>query len=99
MLMRGLERKGVQTALMYGSLDEGLDALEIHFGFGGIRSGKLKNIDVKLVGNVDHALFSQTARNVVMAQSDQFLRERVLNAPRLPAVADRGLRVAQALRR
>lgn len=91
-----LERKGVQTALIYGSLDEGLDALEIYFGPRGNRLSKLKHIDVKLVGKVDHALFSQAARNLVMAQFDQFLRGRVLSPPRSVAVTDCGLRVAPA---
>lgn len=93
-LVRELERKGVQTTLIYGSLDEGLDALEIHFGPRGNRLARLKNVDVELVGKVDHALFSQSARNVVMARFEQFLRERVLNAGRSVAVPDRGLRVA-----
>lgn len=94
-LVLELERKGVQTTLLYGSLDEGLDALEIHFGPQGNRLGKLKNVDVKLIGKVDHALFSQCSRNVVMAQFEQFLRERMLNARRSVSVRDRGLRVAQ----
>jgi pimeloyl-ACP methyl ester carboxylesterase len=98
-LVLDLERKGVQTSLIYGSLDEGLDALEIHFGPRGNRLDKLNNIDVKLIGKVDHALFSQSARHVVMAQFDRFLRERILNARCPAAVPDRGLRVAQALRR
>ncbi|MFM0631884.1 hypothetical protein [Paraburkholderia xenovorans] len=41
---------------MYGSLDEGLDALEIYFGPRGNRLGKLKNIDVKLIGKLDQFL-------------------------------------------
>jgi hypothetical protein len=98
-LVLDLERKGVQTSLIYGSLDEGLDALEIHFGPRGNRLDKLNNIDVKLIDKVDHALFSQSARHVVMAQFDRFLRERILNARRPAAVPDHGLRVAQALRR
>ncbi|WP_409076982.1 serine aminopeptidase domain-containing protein [Paraburkholderia sp. FT54] len=98
-LMRDLERKGVQTSLLYGSLDEGLDALEIHFGPRGNRLSTLKNIDVTLIGKVDHALFSRTARNMVMAQFEQFLRERVLNPRHSPAVPERSLRVAHAQRR
>ncbi|ASW00429.1 serine aminopeptidase domain-containing protein [Paraburkholderia aromaticivorans] len=95
-LMRELERKGVQTTLIYGSLDEGLDALEIHFGPRGNRLSKLKHIDVKLVGKVDHALFSQSARHAVMAQFEQFLRERMLKARRSAAAPQRELRVARA---
>ncbi|MFL9906446.1 serine aminopeptidase domain-containing protein [Paraburkholderia sp. RL17-337-BIB-A] len=93
-----LERKGVQTALMYGPLDEGLDELAIHFGPNGSQLAKLKNVNAKVVGKVDHALFSHAARDAVMAQFDLFLRERVLGA-RPDAVASKsGLRVAQARR-
>jgi pimeloyl-ACP methyl ester carboxylesterase len=91
-----LERKGVQTSLMYGPLDEGLDELAIHFGPNGNQLGKLKNVNAKVVGKVDHALFSHAARDAVMAQFELFLRERVLGA-RPDAVAPKsGLRVAQA---
>lgn len=77
-----LDRKGVQTSLIYGPLDEGLDELEIHFGRHGNELGKLKNVSAKVVGKVDHALFSQVAREAVMAQFELFLREKVLSGRR-----------------
>ncbi|HYS68369.1 MAG TPA: alpha/beta hydrolase family protein [Paraburkholderia sp.] len=94
-----LERKGVQTTLLYGPLDEGLDELEIHFGSNGNQLGKLKNVTAKVVGKVDHALFSRAARDAVMAQFDVFLRERVLNARRDAVAPGPGLRVARAAHR
>jgi pimeloyl-ACP methyl ester carboxylesterase len=90
-----LERKGVQTSLMYGPLDEGLDELEIHFGPNGSQLGKLRNITAKVVGKVDHALFSRAARDAVMAQFDVFLRERVLSTRRETVAPNPGLRVAE----
>jgi hypothetical protein len=79
-LVLELERKGVQTALLYGTLDEGLDELDIHFGPDGNQLRKLKNISVKKIGKVDHALFSRCAREAMMAQLEAFLRERILGA-------------------
>ncbi|SED08888.1 Serine aminopeptidase, S33 [Burkholderia sp. WP9] len=76
----GLERKGVQTSLVYGSLDAGRDELEIHFGPGGRQLEKLTNVTVEIFKGVDHSLFSHTARNVVMAHCEEFLRERALDA-------------------
>lgn len=90
-----LERKSVQTALMYGPLDEGLDELAIHFGPGGSQLGKLRNITAKVVGKVDHALFSRAARDAVMMQFDVFLRERVLGTRRETVAPNPGLRVVE----
>jgi len=100
-----LERKGVQTALLYGTLDEGLDELDIHFGPDGNRLRKRSNISVKQIARVDHALFSSGAREAMMAHFERFLRERILGAygdsattaasAPTPAPASRGLRTAQ----
>jgi pimeloyl-ACP methyl ester carboxylesterase len=79
-LIMDLERKGVQTSLVYGSLDAGRDELEIHFGPSGRQLERLTNLTVEILKGVDHALFSHTARNAVMAHFEEFLRERVLDA-------------------
>lgn len=97
-LMLELERKGVQTSLMYGPFDEGLDELEIHFGPQGNQLSKLKNVGVKIVGNVDHALFLHAARDAVMAQFEQFLRERVMNTRREATPPKANLGVVEAQR-
>ena len=86
-LLKGLERKGVQTSLVYGSLDAGRDELEIHLGPGGRQLNKLTNITVDIFKGVDHSLFSHTARNVVMAHFEEFLRERILDAGKRRGVA------------
>jgi len=94
-LVLDLERKGVQTALLYGTLDEGLDELDIHFGPDGNRLRKLKNLSVQKISKVDHALFSRCAREAMMAQLDSFLRERILGARAGSMAFAGGLRVPQ----
>ncbi|CAD6521026.1 hypothetical protein LMG28727_01523 [Paraburkholderia kirstenboschensis] len=94
-LVLELERKGVQTALLYGTLDEGLDELDIHFGPDGNQLRKLKNISVKKIGKVDHALFSRCAREAMMAQLEAFLRERILGARAASIAVAGGPRVPQ----
>jgi pimeloyl-ACP methyl ester carboxylesterase len=81
-LMMDLERKGVRTSLVYGSLDAGLDELAIHFGRNGSERKDLTNVSAKIVERVDHALFSRAARDVVIAHVEEFMRERPLDAGR-----------------
>ena len=81
-LLMDLERKGVQTSLVYGSSDVGLEELEIRFGRNGNALGKLTNITVKVLENVDHSLFSRSAREIVMAHFEEYLRGRALGASR-----------------
>ena len=85
-LLKDLERKGVQTSLVYGSLDVGLDELEIRFGRNGNGLRKLSNVTVDVVENVDHSLFSRGAREIVMAQFEEFLRGRTFGATRSNAL-------------
>ncbi|MFL9907846.1 serine aminopeptidase domain-containing protein [Paraburkholderia sp. RL17-337-BIB-A] len=78
-IMTGLEHKGVQTSLIYGSLDAGLEELTIHFGPNGSELGVLTNVTTKVLERVDHALFSRSAREAVINQFEQFLHERILD--------------------
>jgi hypothetical protein len=78
--IKELGRKGVQTSLVYGSLDTGRDELEMHFGQSGRRLEKLTNVTVDIFKGLDHALFSYTARNIVMAHFEEYMRERFLGA-------------------
>ncbi|MDE1182614.1 alpha/beta fold hydrolase [Paraburkholderia sp.] len=82
-----LERKGVQTALLYGSDDVGLDELEIHFGQNGSELSKLSKVTVEAVDSLDHALFSYAARDTVMRYFERFMRERVLSVRERALVA------------
>jgi hypothetical protein len=77
-----LERKGVRTSLLYGSLDAGLDELASRFGPNGSELGKLTNVTTKILEKGDHSLFSRTARDVVMAHFEEFLHETTRDAGR-----------------
>lgn len=81
-LAMGLERKGVQTSLVYGPFDVGLEALATHFGRDGHKLVKLTGITSDVVQKIDHALFSHAAREAVMAQFERFLRERIIDVKR-----------------
>ena len=76
-LAAGLARKGVQTALVYGPMDAGLDELALHFGPDGSELAKLAQTTATVVDKLDHALFSSAARDAAMSQFEQFLRERM----------------------
>lgn len=93
-LMAGLEHKGVQTSLIYGSLDSGLEELTIHFGATGSELGALTNVTTKVLDRVDHALFSRTARETVINQFEQFLHDRILDAQDVTEVCPAGLRTS-----
>jgi pimeloyl-ACP methyl ester carboxylesterase len=75
-MLTELERNEVRTSLVYGSLDAGLDELAIHFGRNGCELGKLTNVSADILERVDHALFSRTAREIVIAYVEEFVRER-----------------------
>ncbi|WP_245004684.1 alpha/beta fold hydrolase [Paraburkholderia sacchari] len=79
-LLTELDHKGVQTSLVYGSIDVGLDELESRFGRHGSALHTLTNVDVKVHENVDHSLFSRGARETVVALFEDYMRGRVLGA-------------------
>ncbi|CAB3810212.1 hypothetical protein LMG28688_07180 [Paraburkholderia caffeinitolerans] len=93
-LLMDLERKGVQTSLVYGSIDVGLDELESRFGRNGSALHRLTNVNVKVHDKVDHSLFSRSARETVMAIFEDYLRGRTLGAARAeaPGAANLGSR-------
>ncbi|WP_227746939.1 alpha/beta hydrolase family protein [Paraburkholderia franconis] len=76
-LAAGLARKNVQTALVYGAMDAGLDELGLHFGPHGSELTKLARTSVTIIDRLDHALFSTAARDATMNLFEQFLRERI----------------------
>jgi len=65
---------------VYGALDTGRDELETHFGPSGRQLEKQTNVTVDIFKQLDHALFSHTARNIVIAHFEKFMRERVSGA-------------------
>jgi len=76
-LAAGLGRKQVQTALVYGAMDVGLDELSAYFGAGGADLKTLAHASVTIVDKLDHALFSTASREAVMSTFEQFLHERI----------------------
>ena len=71
----------MQTSLVYGALDVGLDQLAIHFGQSGAKLRKVTGITTDVVEHVDHALFSSAAREAVFSRCEQFVRERIIRVP------------------
>jgi pimeloyl-ACP methyl ester carboxylesterase len=76
-LVARLNRNSVQTSLVYGELDVGLEELKIHFGPNGARLAKLANVNAAILPKLDHALFSAAARETVIGHVETFLRERI----------------------
>jgi len=76
-LASGLGRKKVETAFVYGAMDAGLDDLKLYFGTGGRDLQKLAHARVTIIDRLDHALFSTAAREAMIGQVEQFLRERI----------------------
>jgi hypothetical protein len=76
-LARGLGRKKVETALVYGAMDAGLDDLVLYFGTGGEELKKLARASVTIIDRLDHALFSTAAREAAISHFEHFLRERI----------------------
>lgn len=89
-LLMDLERKGVRTSLVYGPFDAGLDELPIRFRPNARKIGKLKNVTVTMLKQVDHSLSSRTARDVVITYFEEFLHERTLVAGRANVLGDEG---------
>ncbi|MFX1765432.1 alpha/beta fold hydrolase [Paraburkholderia sp. A1RI-2L] len=94
-LLTDLERKGVKTSLIYGSLDAGLDELEMRFGRNGSELRTLTHVTTEVIERVDHSLFSRTAREIVMARFEAFLLAMALDAGHadVPDCRDSHLRV------
>jgi len=76
-LLVDLERKDARTSLVYGPLDAGLDELPKASYL-----GKFKNVTVTVLEQLDHSLYSRTARDVVSNYVEAFLHERTFLAGR-----------------
>jgi pimeloyl-ACP methyl ester carboxylesterase len=66
-LVRVLDRKGVQTVLVYGAYDSGLDLLAAHFGKHGRRLARFANVRAQIMDDIDHALFNPASAAKVTA--------------------------------
>ncbi|WP_118178989.1 serine aminopeptidase domain-containing protein [Paraburkholderia phosphatilytica] len=74
-LMHELHEKGVQVRLLYGAFDVGLEELKIHFGPEGRALRRYPGMEVRLLPKLDHALFTRTARENVMRDTEAWLFE------------------------
>ncbi|WP_321961121.1 serine aminopeptidase domain-containing protein [Paraburkholderia sp. J7] len=75
-LMQRIHAKGAQVRLVYGDYDLGLDELKVQFGakMGGLRS--FTRVRATTLPKLDHALFTQAAREAAMADARQWFFER-----------------------
>ncbi len=73
-VVNALHRKGVQTLLIYGAYDSGVDLLTAHFGKLGARLSRYPSVRPAIYDDIDHALFSPTASAKVMALTAEFLK-------------------------
>ena len=74
-VMHALERKGVQTLLVYGSSDEGMEPLNAHFGKRGKKLSRFSNVRTAIFDELDHALFDPRALAKVIDLSETFIKD------------------------
>ena len=89
-VVSALQRKGVQTLLVYGAFDSGLDILTAHFGKKGRRLSRFPAVRPAIFDDIDHSLFGPAASERVTALTAGFLkglhaRERPVASERSPA--------------
>ena len=85
-LMQRIHAKGAEVRLVYGEYDLGLDELKIQFGakMSGLRA--FSRVGAATLSKLDHALFTQAAREAAMADARQWYFERFCQ-PKLLAEA------------
>jgi len=71
-----LDARGVETRLLYGVLDEGVEELEKYFGVRGIRLQRLNRVRVVFCERTDHAILSASAQENVMSHFEDFYRSQ-----------------------
>jgi alpha-beta hydrolase superfamily lysophospholipase len=69
-----LNKKGVQTLLVYGAFDSGLDIINAHFGKMGARLSRFPKVRPAIFDDIDHALFSPLAAEKVTALAASFVK-------------------------
>ncbi|CAG9250573.1 Serine aminopeptidase, S33 [Paraburkholderia unamae] len=75
-LMQRIHAKGAEVRLVYGEYDLGLDELKVQFGakVSGLRA--FTRVHAATLPKLDHALFTQAAREAAMADARQWYFER-----------------------
>ncbi len=74
-LFTALHARGVDTRLLYGVLDEGVEELERNFGVHGGRLRRFDRIGVAFCERTDHAILSARAQENVMSYFEDFFRD------------------------
>ncbi|MEA3131923.1 MAG: hypothetical protein QOF46_3718 [Paraburkholderia sp.] len=82
-LFTALHARGVDTRLVYGVLDEGVEELERYFGARGGRLRRYGRIDVVFRERTDHAILSSRAQENVMSSFEEFFH-RTFDETRQP---------------
>jgi len=73
-MVRGLGERGVKVRFVYGAGDPGMDEFAVFFGAGGRRMRKWRNVETARRDGLDHACFSYSAREEMMASFIQFVQ-------------------------
>jgi pimeloyl-ACP methyl ester carboxylesterase len=86
-LVQRIEAKGAQVRLVYGEYDLGLDELKIQFGaqMQGLR--RFSRVHAATLKQLDHALFTMSAREAAMADAQHWLFERFVTPSTVTAPA------------
>ncbi|ASV99614.1 alpha/beta fold hydrolase [Paraburkholderia aromaticivorans] len=73
-LLAAVDAHGVETRLLYGVLDEGVEELERHFGVRGARLSRFRHSRAAFCEHTDHAILSSSAQENVMSYFEAFYR-------------------------
>ncbi|SEC56799.1 Serine aminopeptidase, S33 [Burkholderia sp. WP9] len=82
-LLAAVDAHGVETRLLFGVLDEGVEELERHFGVRGARLQRFRHIRAAFCEHTDHAILSASAQENVMSYFETFYRD-TFNERRVP---------------
>jgi pimeloyl-ACP methyl ester carboxylesterase len=69
-----LDARRVETRLLYGAMDTGIEELERYFGPRGRRVGRFSHVRVAFRDRTDHAILSFRAQENVMSYFEEFYR-------------------------
>jgi hypothetical protein len=73
-LFAELDARGVDTHLVFGVLDEGVEELERYFGVRGTRLARFTRIHVAFCKHTDHAILSSVAQENIMSYVENVYR-------------------------
>jgi hypothetical protein len=73
-LFANLDARGVDTHLVFGVLDEGVEELERYFGVRGTRLARFTRVHVAFCKHTDHAILSSVAQENIMSYVENVYR-------------------------